>query len=134
MAIKRQNITEIDAHRSVSNIPRFIVRKRETLLVVDMSENPNGAKLNPWQGKLHPASSFGKVPQKRGNKVLVNIITDLVKGNPSPSPSKQQLLRVGVHFLVYICFPIVCVYWEGFVVFECWNLEGVWVKPLVMFM
>ena len=88
MAIKRYNITEIAAHRSVSNIPRSIVRKRETLLVVDMSENPNGAKLNPWQGKLHPAPSFGKVPQKRG-KVLVNIVADLVKGNPSPGSSKQ---------------------------------------------
>ena len=88
MAIKRYNITEIAAHRSVSNIPRSIVRKRETLLVVDMSENPNGAKLNPWQGKLHPAPSFGKVPQKRGT-VLVNIVADLVKGNPSPGSSKQ---------------------------------------------
>ena len=53
-----------------------------------MSENPNGAKLNPWQGKLHPAPSFGKVPQKRGT-VLVNIVADLVKGNPSPGSSKQ---------------------------------------------
>ncbi|KAK9997012.1 hypothetical protein SO802_021698 [Lithocarpus litseifolius] len=88
MAIKRQNITEMAAHRSVSNIPGSIVRKRETLLVVDMSENPKVAEQNPWQGKLHPAPSFGKVPKKRG-KVLMNIVTNLVKGNPSPGSPKQ---------------------------------------------
>ena len=54
-----------------------------------MSENPNHAKQNPCQGKLHPALSFAKVPQKGGNKVLVNIVADLLKGNPSGDSSKQ---------------------------------------------
>ena len=54
-----------------------------------MSENLNGAKQNPCQGKLHPAPSFGKVPQKRGNKVLVNIVADFLKGNHSRDSSKQ---------------------------------------------
>ena len=58
-------------------------------MVIDVSENLNGAKQNPCQGKLHPAPSFGKVPQKRGNKVLVNIVADFLKGNPSRDSSKQ---------------------------------------------
>ena len=70
-----------------------------------MSENLNGAKQNPCQGKLHPAPSFGKVPQKRGNKVLVNIVADFLKGNPSRDSSKQSLI-VGVHFLMCVCIYI----------------------------
>ena len=58
------------------------------VVVVDMSENPISAKQNPRQGKLHPPPSFGKLPQKRGNKVLVNIVADLLKGNPLGDSSK----------------------------------------------
>ena len=54
-----------------------------------MSENPNDAKQNLCQGKLHLALSFGKVPQKGGNKALVNIVADLLRGNPLGDSSKQ---------------------------------------------
>ena len=53
----------------------------------DMSEKekPNDKK-NPGQGKLklHPAPSFGKLPQKRG-QIVANIVADVfIKCNPSP--------------------------------------------------
>ena len=69
---KDGNITEIAAHQSpIFNTPQYSIEKeRQVVVVVDMSENPNGAKQNPCQGKLHPAPSFGKVPQKQSNESM----------------------------------------------------------------